>query len=329
MVEESIDHALSVLKEMRVKIREMERSIQVKIGFTFREVPRAWTGSPEPPFQRQSPESPLYPASPEAVKWRQSPKTLKFIDPRTLLEPEPVDLQIPVIEVPDSLEEADLLLSLHQFEPPPQPSASSSEAFLTQSCIPASYASVVASPAKEKPKASSPAPKIRPSLQLLRVKNTVEQETGLRCVYVTGLPRLKVGELRQFLRDKKFTVDKLYNLSYMGPSVCEVLMPEHYLPAFEKLARSYSYKTNVHFDPMDPSDHSMDRPLVGYHNGINTRQKQDIFLERIGRDVKSTKNASVGKFYGEWARKLGRRNYFELYLTSFNHKKVFFPCDSR
>jgi hypothetical protein len=277
-----------------------------------RDIPREWTGSPRPSIRRQSLNDSglsLRPAADEDRSWDPTPK------------------KTPVTQVPDSLEPDDLFRFLDRSENPHEPILSSNEEFIAQKSPSASYASVVASPVKETPKSSSPAPPVRPSVRLTKVKKVVEQETGMKCIYVTGMPFLKFGELRKFLRDKKFTVDKLINLSFMGERVCEVLLPTDYLPAFEKLARSYFFKTNPHFDPMDPSDHSMDRTLVSYYLGLNSKGKHERFIERIARDVKSAKDAAVGKFYAVWARKLDSQEYFErcvMRSDSPEKNKVFF-----
>ena len=166
---------------------------------------------------------------------------------------------------------------------------------------------------------------VRSTSSLFRVKLEAETRSSLKCVYLINLPFIKIGELRTLFRQKGFTGDKILNLSFLGPRLCEFLVTKDYFDTFKSKAKRFGYIVHERFDPMDFSDHTFDSILGSYNAGLGRKQKIHQFAERVAKDVKSCKNMQVTRFYRTWAEKLECLDLFEGWIKTMDRGKVTNP----
>ena len=160
---------------------------------------------------------------------------------------------------------------------------------------------MVASPKKT---VKSPIPPAHPSVSVNKVKLAVETALQLKCVYVTGLPYQKVGQLRKNMKSLGFHMDSIINLSYLGKTIIECIIKESDLKRFKQVVKKNKFKLFERFDPCDHTDHSLDIHLGAYKIGLNPSEIRAQFIERIANECLKCEHSLVDKFYREWARRL-------------------------
>lgn len=69
-------------------------------------------------------------------------------------------------------------------------------------------------------------------------KTKAEAETGVRIVYVDGIQRMRLRELKGFLKSLGFSISKIFSISYIGYATAEFILEEDYAPLFMNQIRT-------------------------------------------------------------------------------------------
>jgi hypothetical protein len=154
-----------------------------------------------------------------------------------------------------------------------------------------------------------------------KAKRMVEEITKVKCIYLTGLPYLKVGRLRHHLGSLHFHLQSIQNLSYIGKRVVECLIKESDYRTFYITAKRNKLGVHEKFDPLDPSDHSLDVHLSEYRMGKTLNELREMFIERITKEALSSNSILTEEFYRTWTEKVNYDGLFKGSMGKF-HSKV-------
>jgi hypothetical protein len=191
--------------------------------------------------------------------------------------------------------------------------------------VTASNLSTYAEVAAASPKSLSVKPHVILSVSNTKptsAKQKAEAETGLRLAYVTGLPNLKVGQLRSHLTKLGFVYSDIVNVSYIGKHIVECILKHEGFVPFKEAALRHGLNVTVSYDPSDPNDHTFDE-ILGQDNGRKAaREIQLDFIKRIANETMHTRQA-VGKvFFSHWAKGLHLETEFERFSGGVQNKEV-------
>ena len=112
-------------------------------------------------------------------------------------------------------------------------------------------------------------------------------------IYVQGVPRAPIRELKDILRDLRFRITSIIHISFLGKATCEFLVQAGYADAFKKrIATLESCKVVEKFDPTVAAD---DFAPLEVKEAIKL-----AFIRRVSGIITNSRNDIVKKSYSEW-----------------------------
>ena len=119
-------------------------------------------------------------------------------------------------------------------------------------------------------------------------------------VYVQGIGRMPIGKVRSYLKDLRFRVSRILNISFLGSNTAEFLLTADYVGGFKRRVETIGQATRWRildtFDAAAMADPKADPA---------TRQRvQDAFLKRVQQIILKTRHPAVKANYEAWLRSL-------------------------
>ena len=134
---------------------------------------------------------------------------------------------------------------------------------------------------------------------------------------------MKIGQMRKWLGERRFDLDSIYNLSYVGKEVLEVLVQPHHLKPFRLSATSNDLSVSQEFDPTDPRS----RCWLADSKGIKdmARHIRNTFIARVAYEGSNSNKSLVRNFYRDWATELGWSDDYQTETTRLNRRPTVGP----
>jgi DNA mismatch repair ATPase MutL len=170
---------------------------------------------------------------------------------------------------------------------------------LQASDIPITYSDAVRS--------SSPPPvllrrtPVRPSPSATR-QQTLKAKHQLHTIYFLGLRQSKLSVFRQHAKQIGLSLRSVQNISFVGPSIVELLVDVTEMQSFIDQAKSLGFKVKSDLDIAVADKH---HPLWLEKDSGTSNFKEQVrsnFLTRIAHEIKSAANPRAKEYYLDWAR---------------------------
>ncbi|KXN64598.1 hypothetical protein CONCODRAFT_14238, partial [Conidiobolus coronatus NRRL 28638] len=125
--------------------------------------------------------------------------------------------------------------------------------------------------------------------------------TAPKKVYLKGLKRNPIGQIRKAFRHLNFTISKILNISFVGYNTTELLIDESYVEEFQGIINSKMSKLNWAIIPnFNPIKSANPKATIEDH-----KKCKEIFLRRISGIIYNTPVLDVKEYYSNELEKLG------------------------
>lgn len=129
-----------------------------------------------------------------------------------------------------------------------------------------------------------------------RPPNVRSNGDGLTRIYVQGIGRKPIRDIKADLRALRFRTSCIFNISFLGSSTSEFLIAKTYLAGFQNRIMSLAAATNwrilSNYDASTASDANADQATKS--------RLQDAFVRRLHTIIRSTQRPAVKASYELW-----------------------------
>lgn len=129
---------------------------------------------------------------------------------------------------------------------------------------------------------------------------------------------MKIGQMRKWLGDRRFDLESIYNLSYIGREVLEVLIEPHHLKPFRLSTTYNNLSVSQELDPADPASCHWLADSKGVKD--MARHVRNTFIARIAYEGSNSNKSLVRNFYRDWASELGWSDEYQTETTRLNRR---------
>jgi hypothetical protein len=334
-------HRLSIESELKEEIEHLRRELELKQSIIESLLARPTSGPPA--FDRRS--SPMSHVSETPPPWPDSPTPLpKRTSSQLSLTP-----RRPTVGPPSSF--------LQASRPSPLPSPSATVSSLPHSLTIPSDPPTIGQPSSPRLSESDP-PIVGPSSSSdsddedydlvavakaigrrhatssksgsgfpksspVKVRRAVERKYDVMTIYLLGVPLMKIGQMRKWLGERRFNLDSIHNLSYVGREVLELLIDPRHAKSFRLAATSNDLSVSQEVDSSDPES----CPWLANSKGIKdmARHVRKTFIARVACEGSTSNKSLVRNFYRDWASELGWADDYQAETTRLNHRPTVGP----
>lgn len=306
----------------------LERQIQFLSNSSPISKQRTGTPRASPPTSSESPNTPIY-NSPTVGKTNRFPTPYpKKVQPdstsnRNSISQSNSHSSDDFIEIPSPTIRNRFLP--HSFQsptpqvynsPPQQISISSENTSDTILATPITYAKALTS------KSPVPFRLLRSPVSVVTSNTLRKQELGnkysLALIYFLKVKQSKIGEFRKHAKQIGLSLQSIQNISFVSPSIVELLIKADQLQSFVDQAKSLGFQIKLDIDIATSNKHNplWLEPVPG---GASFNEHVRLnFIHRISHEIKSTTNENVRQYYWNWAKMLGFEKSLLLDSTRFH-----------
>ena len=153
------------------------------------------------------------------------------------------------------------------------------------------------------------------SLAVLHRKKTpiinateIDKKHHVRRLYVSNLPRLRISELKRHLFRLRFSLTKIWNISYVGKNIVEFTIMEDYENAMTSLLKKVNLKLLEDYNPLGAND----------PNATEDTQKIvfNAVKSRLANLSIQKPHSKLSSFYADWLESI------DVLQTSLSNSNV-------
>jgi hypothetical protein len=127
----------------------------------------------------------------------------------------------------------------------------------------------------------------------------------LTLVYLIGLRQSKIGQFRKDARELGLSLQHVYNISFIGTSIVELLVESSMCNAFVDQAKQLRFTVSLDLDITSKTKNNPVWLRYPDHTESLASVVKSNFIRRVSHEIKSSTNERVRQYYLEWAKALG------------------------
>ena len=133
---------------------------------------------------------------------------------------------------------------------------------------------------------------IRPRRPVAPSSLLADTHNGVRRVYLAGIDRRPIKDLRNFFRDLGIRTSQILHYQFVGKSTLEILTSAVYDAALRRRLQQFGCSVLDKYDPTQPLDASL---------SAEGKQKMlDAFVARVHKTIANSPNITVQRFFTAW-----------------------------
>jgi len=129
---------------------------------------------------------------------------------------------------------------------------------------------------------------------------------------------MKIGQTKKWLGERRFNLESIYNISYVGKHVLEVLVDPRHLKSFRLSATSNDLSVSQEIDCTDPASCYWLADSKGIKDMASHVRK--TFIARVAYEGSNANKSLIRNFYRDWATQLGWSDRYQTETTRLNRR---------